>query len=33
MADFKQGTDAEVKSGAAQYKAGAIVSDEASTFV
>ena len=33
MADFKQGTDAEVKSGAAQFKAGAIVSDEAFSFV
>lgn len=33
MADFKQGTDAEVKSGAAQYKAGAIFSDQAATPV
>ena len=33
MADFKQGTAEEVKSGAAQYEAGAIVGEKARTFV
>lgn len=33
MAEFKQGTEEEVKSGAAQFKAGAIVSDQARTNV
>ena len=33
MADFKQGTAEEVKSGAAQYEAGAIVGDQARTYV
>jgi len=33
MADFKQGTAEEVKSGAAQYEAGAIVGDQARTYI
>lgn len=33
MAEFKQGTEAEVKSGAAQFRAGAIVSEQSRTFI